>query len=151
MRPRSGLLGLPLASASLAAVGVAVSAYLTASHYDEGLLVCGLSDCATVQASDYAEVLGVPVALLGLGMYVAVLGLVVLRWLRPDLMVITTATATAFGLALAGTIFAGYLTYVELFVLEAICQWCVVSAVLTVLLLLTEGVLVSRLLAIPEE
>ena len=60
-------------------------------------------------------------------------------------------TAATFGLALAGTIFAGYLTYVELFVLEAICQWCVVSAVLTVLLLLTEGVLVGRLLAIPEE
>ena len=149
MRPRSGLLGLPLASASLAAVGVAVSAYLTASHYDEGLLVCGLSDCATVQASDYAEVLGVPVALLGLGMYVAVLALVALRWVRPGPMVVTTATT--FGLALAGTIFAGYLTYVELFVLEAICQWCVVSAVLTVLLLLTEGVLVGRLLAIPEE
>jgi len=149
LRPRSELLGLPLASASLAAVGVAVSAYLTASHYDEGLLVCGLSDCATVQASDYAEVLGVPVALLGLGMYVAVLALVALRWVRPGPMVVTTATT--FGLALAGTIFAGYLTYVELFVLEAICQWCVVSAVLTVLLLLTEGVLVGRLLAIPEE
>ena len=79
-----------------------------------------LSDCATVQASDYAEILGMPVALLGLGMYVAVLGLVVVRWLSPSLTV--AATATAFGLALAGAIFAGYLTYVELFVLEAICQ-----------------------------
>ncbi len=126
-----------------------VSAYLTAIHYDEGLLVCGLSDCHTVQTSDYAEILGVPVALLGLGMYAAVLALVALRWARPGLTV--AVTAATFGLALAGTIFAGYLTYVELFVLEAICQWCVVSAVLTVLLLLTEGVLVGRLLAIPEE
>ena len=89
------------------------------------------------------------VALFGLGMYVALLGLVALRWLRPDSTVYVTATT--FALSLAGVIFAGYLTYVELFVLEAICQWCVVSAVLTALLLLTEGVLVARLMAIPEE
>ena len=126
-----------------------MSAYLTAIHYDEGLLVCGLSECHTVQASDYAEILGVPVALLGLGMYMAVLALVAVRRLRPGLTVV--ATAATFGLALAGAIFAGYLTYVEVFVLQAVCQWCVVSAVLTVLLLLTEGVLVGRLLAIPEE
>ena len=149
MPARSGRGGIRVASAALAGLGVAVSAYLTASHFDEGLLVCGLSDCTTVQASDYATILGVPVALLGLGMYVAVLGLVVARWVRPGLTLATTAAT--FGLTLAGAIFTGYLTYVELFVLEAICQWCVVSAVLTVLLLMTEGILVSRLLAIPEE
>lgn len=136
---------LPLVSAGLAALGVAVSAYLTAIHYDEGLLVCGLSDCHTVQASDYAEILGIPVALLGLGMYVALLALFALRRLRPALAV--EATATTFALALAGALFAGYLTYVELFVLEALCQWCVVSAALTTLLLFTEGALASRLLA----
>ena len=136
-------------SAILAVLGVAVSAYLTAIHYDDGLLVCGLSDCHTVQTSDYAEVVGIPVALLGLGMYVTLLGLTTLRRLRPDTTVY--ATATAFALTLAGVIFAGYLTYVELFVLEAICQWCVVSAVLTTLLLLTEGAMISRLLAIPDK
>ena len=140
---------MPLVSAMLAALGAAVSAYLTAIHYDDGLLVCGLSDCHTVQTSDYAEILGIPVALLGLGMYVALLGLFALRRLRPDSTVY--ATAVAFALTLAGVIFAGYLTYVELFVLEAICQWCVVSAVLTTLLLLTEGAMISRLLAIPDK
>ncbi len=133
----------------LAALGIAVSTYLTAIHYDEGLLVCGLSDCHTVQTSDYAEMLGIPVALFGLGMYVALLGLVALRWLRLDSTVYVTATT--FALSLAGVIFAGYLTYVELFVLEAICQWCVVSAVLTTLLLVTESLMVKRLLAITEE
>lgn len=130
-------------------LGIAVSVYLTAIHYDDGLLVCGLSDCHTVQTSDYAEMLGIPVALLGLGMYVALLTLIMLRWLRPSLTV--SATATTFAIALAGVIFAGYLTYVELFVLEAICQWCVVSALLTTLLLVTEGILVARLLAIPDD
>ena len=95
----------------LAALGIAVSTYLTAIHYDEGLLVCGLSDCRTVQASRYAEVLGIPVALLGLGMYLALLALFSVRWLRPALTMEVTASA-----------FAAYLTYVELFVLEAICQ-----------------------------
>ena len=148
MPGRSRRLGLPLVSAVLASLGIAVSAYLTVIHYDEGLLVCGLGDCHTVQTSDYAEILNIPVALLGLGMYVVLLGLVALRRLRPDTMVYVTATT--FALTLAGVIFAGYLAYVELFVLEAICQWCVVSAVLTTLLLVTEGVLVARLLAIPE-
>ncbi len=129
-------MGLSLASAILPALGIAVSAYLTAIHYDDGLLVCGLSDCHMVQTSDYAELLGIPVALLGLGMYVAVLTLVVARWLRPALTVY--ATVSTFAIALAGVVFAAYLTYVELFVLEAICQWCVVSAVLTTLLLVTE-------------
>ena len=141
-------MGLPPISAVLAALGIAVSAYLTVIHFDEGLLVCGLSDCHTVQTSDYAEILGIPVALLGLGMYVALLGLVALRWLRPAITVATTAAA--FALALAGVIFAGYLTYVEIFVLEAICQWCVVSAVLTTLLLVVEGLMVNRLLAMPD-
>ena len=78
-------------------------------------------------------------------MYVALLALCALRWLRPGLAVhVTTA---AFALALAGVIFAGYLTYVELFVLEALCQWCVVSAALTVLVLFCEGIEVARMLA----
>jgi len=118
--PPSGRPWLPLASAVLASLGIALSTYLTIAHYDDGLLVCGLSDCATVQASDYAEILGVPVALLGLGMYASVFILVCLRQLRPALTL--PAVAATFGLALSGTIFAGYLTYVELFVLEAICQ-----------------------------
>jgi hypothetical protein len=74
-------------------------------------------------------------------MYVALLGLIALRRLRPDTTVYVTAAA--FALTLAGVIFAGYLTYVELFVLEAICQWCVVSAVLTTLLLVTEGMMIG--------
>lgn len=82
-------------------------------------------------------------------MYVALLALAVVRWLWPSLA--AYATTAAFALAMAGTIFAGYLTYVELFVLEAICQWCVVSALLTTLLLVTEGILVARLLAIPDD
>ena len=144
--PHAGLLGIILA---LAALGIAVSVYLTIVHYDEGLLVCGLSDCHTVQASSYAELVGIPVALLGLGMYVAVLGLGLARIVRPGALIV--GTVASFSLTLAGVLFAVYLTYIELFVLEAICQWCVVSAVLTTALLLCETILVQRLLAIPTD
>ena len=134
---------------ALAGLGVAVSIYLTIGHYDEGLLVCGHSDCHTVQASSYAELLGVPVALLSLGMYVAVL-LLGLAWLlQPSTLML--GTVASFSLTLAGVLFAGYLTYIELFVLEAICQWCVVSAALTTALLICESILVRRLLALPPE
>ena len=144
--PNLGLLGAILA---LATLGVAVSIYLTIVHYDEGLLVCGLSDCHTVQASSYAELAGIPVALLGLGMYVTVLALAAARLLRPSSLVL--GTMASFSLTLAGVLFAGYLTYIELYVLEAICQWCVVSAVLTTALLICESILVRRLLALPPE
>ncbi|MCX7622336.1 MAG: vitamin K epoxide reductase family protein [Thermomicrobium sp.] len=134
----------PLLSLLLALAGVAVAGYLTVVAYDDALLVCGLGDCSTVQNSPYAKVGGVPIALLGLGMYLALLGGGLARWRWPrraDLL--TSANA---GIALAGTLYSAYLTYLELFVIHAICQWCVTSAVLVTALLLVEGWGLRRLL-----
>jgi uncharacterized membrane protein len=132
-------------SGVLAILGIAVAAYLTIVHYRSDLLVCAVgSACHTVQNSSYAVVFGIPVALLGLGMYLLLLGLVGVRYRNPRWH--ETATMLAFALAFAGVIYAGYLTYVELFVIDAICQWCVISAALTVAIAVIEGIGVWRIL-----
>jgi len=118
---------LRVASAGVALAGLAIAGYLTAVHYGGGSPVCAIAHgCATVQQSDYAELAGVPVALLGLLGYAAILATLV----RDDE---TARTATAL-IALGGAGFSLWLTYVEVFTLEAICIWCVGSAVCMVVL-----------------
>ena len=114
---------LRLTALALALVGTAISAYLTWVHYSGQLALClGAGGCETVQASQYAELGGFPVATIGLAAFVAVTALTVLR-LRADPAVWTLTGL--FGLTLAGTLFAMYLTSLELFVIGAICPWCV--------------------------
>ena len=145
-----GVSAWALASAVCALAGVGVAGYLTVAHYDDAALVCGLGDCHTVQSSRYAEIAGVPIAVLGLGMYLALLGLGAARWRRPTWA--GTLTAMAFALALAGALYAAFLTYVEVAVIDAICQWCVASALLTVGVLAAEGIGVARTtLAVPPD
>lgn len=132
----------------LALAGVAVAGYLTLVHYRDELLVCAVGGCERVQQSRYAEIAGVPIAILGAGMYLVVLALAIGRWRRPDLT--DVATVAAFGLTLAGSLYSAYLTYVEVAVIDAICQWCVVSAALTVAILIVEGIAVIRLVAVAE-
>jgi uncharacterized membrane protein len=118
---------LRLASAFVAVIGLGVAGYLTVVHYAGGSPVCAIAHgCAKVQESKYAELAGVPVALLGAAGYAAIL----LTLLRDDE---PARTATAF-LALGGAGFSLWLTYVEVFTLEAICIWCVASAVCMVAL-----------------
>lgn len=111
---------LTLVVAALAVVGAAIAGYLTWVHYAELQPFCvgGGGACERVQSSPYAELAGVPVAVLGLAGYLAVLGSLAL----PDRSVTTF-------LALVGAGFSAYLTYLELAVIHAVCQWCVASAV----------------------
>jgi uncharacterized membrane protein len=125
------------ASAAVATVGLGIAAYLTIVHYTGGSPVCAISHgCETVQQSRYAEVVGVPVALLGLGGYVAIL----LSLLRDGEVPRTT---TAF-IALAGFGFSAWLTYVEIARLDAICIWCVGSAICMTLLAALSAVRLVR-------
>jgi len=111
----------------LAFAGMADAAYLTVVHYADQPIVCsGIGDCELVNSSRYAEFAGVPVALLGLGAYAALAALGGAAGVRGDVGLL----AVAWGVALAGVLFSGYLTYIELRVLEAICPYCVVSAAL---------------------
>ena len=133
-----------VASLGAAAVGTGVAGYLTYVHYNERALVCAVGNCHAVQTSRYAVVAGVPVALLGLGLYLGLLALGLARWRWPARAAM--ATVAGFALALAGALYAAYLTYLEIAVINAICQWCVVSALLTLGLLVAEGVGVGRLI-----
>jgi uncharacterized membrane protein len=129
-----------LATAILALAGVAVAGYLTWVHYADLQAFCvgGGDGCERVQSSEYASVLGIPVAVLGLVGYVAILASLAL----PD----EIGRAVAAFLSITGMAFSGWLTYAELFEIEAICQWCVVSAVIMTAL---AGVSVTRMLREP--
>lgn len=120
---------------ALSTIGVAIAAYLTFVALDQNVeaFCTGVGDCHRVQNSEYARVAGVPVAALGLAMYATLLVLSIAR--RVGLTLLGPATprllrAWTFALALAGMLYSTYLTYLELFVIDAICAWCVTSAVL---------------------
>lgn len=136
-------------SGGLALVGMAVSIYLTYVHFDRGALVCGLGDCSTVQASQFATIAGIPIAVLGLGQFIVLLLLGVGRVRAPQRAELFTYLA--FGIALAGTLYSAYLTYLEIAVIRAICQWCVVTALCVVGVCIAEGVGVARLLRDPGD
>lgn len=122
--------------AAVSAAGVLVAGYLALTKLQGGrALFCAAgSACDVVQASRYAVLLGLPTALWGTGLYaivtgLALAGLTARRW------------RAAFLLAVAATSFSAYLTYLELFVLRAICAWCVASAAVAVAL---GGLLLAR-------
>jgi uncharacterized membrane protein len=99
--------------------------------------VCGpVGDCNAVQSSPYARLFGVlPVGILGLAGYLGILLAWSWRRLRPTGLS-RRAPAAIFAMALFGTLFSVYLTYLEPFVIRAVCIWCLTSAVLITLLLL---------------
>ena len=84
--------------------------------------------CESVNSSIYSEINGIPIAILGLGAYLAIAALLTLEKRVGALE--TYGPLAVFGLALTGTLYSAYLTYVELFVLRAVCPYCVASAVL---------------------
>ncbi len=114
------------ASLALALLGLGIAGYLTYIHYAGIRPVCLASGCEQVQSSSYAKLAGVPVSVLGLIGYAAILVTSVLR--------VESARVAGAGFALTGLGFSAYLTYRELFTIKAICQWCVASAVLMALL-----------------
>jgi uncharacterized membrane protein len=128
------LRGVPLVLIALGLAGSGLGAYLTIAHFGDTPLVCGgVGDCGYVQSSEYAGVGGVPVSALGLLLYVTMTA-VAGAWVR--FRNVEWLPVAYWGLALAGAGYAAYLTYVEIFLLQAICVWCVVSAVLLGLSLL---------------
>ena len=115
---------LRLTGLALSLCGVALAGYLTWVHYADAQAVCvgGGGSCERVQTSDYAVLAGVPVAVIGLAGYLAL----AVAFAAPR----DEAISPAAFMGLAGFGFSAYLTYVELFTLRAICQWCVASALL---------------------
>jgi uncharacterized membrane protein len=113
---------------ALAVVGLGVATYLTYVHYAGINPACTAgASCVKVQTSEWSKLDGVPVALIGLIGYVAILGTLLLRD-REE-----TRLATL-GLTLIGFGFSAYLTYRELFSIHAVCEWCASSAVIMTIL-----------------
>jgi uncharacterized membrane protein len=118
-----------------------VSGYLSVTRAMGEAAVCGPSKgCETVASSEYSAVLGIPVAFLGLGLSLVLLVLAGLWWLRRE----RRALLVAYGLLLLATLGVAYLTYLELFVIEAICPWCLAYAVTVVVSLVTAGLAMVR-------
>ncbi|HEY7256707.1 MAG TPA: vitamin K epoxide reductase family protein [Solirubrobacterales bacterium] len=112
----------------VAAFGIGVAAYIAIAEAGGGAPAClaGGGGCETVAESQYADLAGINVAVIGIAGYVLLL---VTALLRGD-----GARMGGFAISLAGFGFSVYLTYLELFVIEAICQWCVISAILMTVL-----------------
>lgn len=116
--------------AFVAAVGIGVATYITIADSGGGAPTClaGGTGCETVASSSYSHIAGVNVAVFGIFGYIFILAS---AFFAND-----AARFGGFALALGGFGFSVYLTYLEIFKIEAICQWCVSSAVLMTILFL---------------
>jgi uncharacterized membrane protein len=132
-----GWLWTPVA---LSLLGIFVAGYLSVKRFTGGNLACTRwAECDIVNNSVYAKMYGVPVAFIGLAGYLLLLGLAVAAletsgpWRRRLL-------AGNLILALGGVVFSAYLTYLELFVIKALCSWCVASAIVITVLAIVGGI-----------
>jgi len=121
----------------LAMLGIAVSGYLAYVETQSVPAACGpVGDCSAVQSSPYASLFGfLPVGVLGLIGYVVILALWVIQGKSHGNPAVL-AGAALFVIAFGGTLFSLYLTYLEPFVIRAVCMWCLTSAVIITLILL---------------
>jgi len=120
---------LRIAAGILAIAGIGVATYITIAEFGGGAPKClaGGHGCETVAQSHYSHLAGINVAAIGIIGYVLLLVAAILPG--------DPGRFSGFLFALVGFGFSLYLTYLELFVIDAICQWCVASAVLMTALL----------------
>ena len=122
------------AIALLALIGSFIALYLSLHRVGViGQLQCGTGACETVQTSAYAVFLGIPVAFYGVAGYLALL-VVSLVGVQPAWVSRRGPTLLLAVMSGLGFAFTLYLTYLELFVIHAICRWCVASAVVIALI-----------------
>ncbi len=120
-------------------IGLIDSIYLTWIKLADKTAACSnIGDCESVNNSQYSEIAGIPIALLGAGAFLTIFLLLALEKRLPDQS--TSLRMGVFGLSLTGTLYSVYLTYLEIAVLRAICPFCVVSAI-SIFVLLIVGVI----------
>lgn len=126
-----------------ATVGVGVAAYIAIADSGSGSPVCigGSESCQTVADSSYSHLLGVNIAVFGVVGYLLLLGAAMLPG--------DGARMGGFAVALAGFGYSVFLTYLELFVIDAVCQWCVFSAVLMTVLFAVNAIRMVRYVGTP--
>jgi uncharacterized membrane protein len=111
--------GLRLLTGGLALAGFGIASYLTYVHYAGAAIACSTGGCEKVQTSSYAELAGIPVAVIGLVGYAAIFATALLAG--------EIGALAAAGLTVGGFAFALYLIYVQVAVIDAFCQWCLAS------------------------
>ena len=130
-----------IAQVLAAVIGLLIALYLAATKLFGGVPAClPGGGCETVALSEYSSIFGIPVGVLGAA-FSAVLLVTLLAWLRGRDRRLLYAT---YALSLFGVVFVAYLTYLELFVIRAICQWCVGYAISMVALFLATALSVGR-------
>lgn len=127
---------LSIVSLVLALAGAAIATYLTYVHYNIDALVCAGGGCEVVQMSKYSEIMGIPVAVFGLLMFLGVAALIVVRD-RVEAYAYL-ANAGIIVALVAALIYYAYLSYLEANVIHAWCEWCVYSSIVTLILFLVE-------------
>ncbi len=120
---------------ALSIVGLLDSLYLTWIKFSDQEAICtGVGACDVVNTSEYSLLLGIPIALFGALAYLAIFVLLMLEkryeWVEEN------ASLAIFGISLFGFLYSLYLTYIELFVIFAICPYCVISAIVITLILI---------------
>lgn len=107
--------------AVLDVIGLAIAMYLSVVEVGGGVPSCGpLHGCETVAQSEYSRILGVPVAVYGVGLSLLLLTLAI-AWLRTDRPQLLDLH---YGLSLIGVIFEVYFIALQIFVIQAVCIWC---------------------------
>jgi uncharacterized membrane protein len=143
---------LDIAIPILAVIGLGASIYLTYVEVTHTRALCGpVGDCNAVQSSPYAKLFGViPIGLVGALGYIAIL--VAWAWgrFRSDTLA-KIAGPVMYAMALFGVLFSIYLTYLEIFVIHAVCIWCLTSAVIITALMLLNLPPITQWLAVSDE
>lgn len=107
--------------AGLDLLGLVIAGYLSVTELQGGLPYCGpLHGCEEVATSQYARIGGVPVAVGGVVLSIVLFSLAIAWWRSGSVVLL----AAHYALSLAGVMFEGYFTYLELFVIRAVCIWC---------------------------
>jgi uncharacterized membrane protein len=126
-------------SASFALVGTLIALYLLLHDLGLSSMICPIAGCDKVQASEYSKWFGIPVAAFGLAGFITLLGLSVIGLFRPRVLNLPIRVLIV-TISSLGLIVYIPLTYLELFVIQAICFWCVTSSLMML------GVLLSSVL-----
>ncbi len=137
--------------ALVALAGVFVASYLTLYKLGYiGTLACAVGSCETVQTSKWATFLGFPVGAWGVAYYIFVLGLAI-AGLTGQFADSRRISEILVALTTFGLLFSLWLTYLELFVIHAICQWCVISAILATMLFIVSWLDLREIGQLAEE
>ena len=130
-------------SAVLVVIGLLVSIYMTIYKVTSNEALClGSGDCSTVNASRYSEVYGIPIAIIGVAGYFAIL---LVHWYeRREKFFEKNGPMLIFGLALAGFLFTVYLIYIEFAILRAFCPFCLTSQAAMTIIFITSIIRLVR-------